>query len=185
MAVWNIYGHLVHFVFSWYILCSFGTFCVHLVHFLFIWYILCSFGTFFVHLVHFFRFWYDVPRKSGNPTWAAVFSFLDTNPSEWTHRRTFRAKVNAWIVLYRKDWNCKKTNLSQRQRYDHIFLRFSSSFGEKFLRFFLKTIVMNKILAKIAVFWTKTDIFDEFLAKNFYHNNSSWSFLKTIWGSKK
>jgi hypothetical protein len=26
----------------------------HLVHFLFIWYIFCSFGTFFVHLVHFF-----------------------------------------------------------------------------------------------------------------------------------
>jgi hypothetical protein len=30
---------LVHFVFIWYILCSFGTFCVHLVHFVFIWYI--------------------------------------------------------------------------------------------------------------------------------------------------
>jgi hypothetical protein len=40
MAVWNIskafglpFGHLVDFVFIWYILCSFGTFCVHLVHF--------------------------------------------------------------------------------------------------------------------------------------------------------
>jgi hypothetical protein len=35
----------------WYILCSFGTFCVHLVHFVFIWYILYSFGTFFPVLV--------------------------------------------------------------------------------------------------------------------------------------
>jgi hypothetical protein len=32
----------------------------HLVHFVFIWYILCSFGTFF-------RFWYHVPRKMWRP----------------------------------------------------------------------------------------------------------------------
>jgi hypothetical protein len=46
-AIWNI----------------FGIFYDHLVHFMFIWYILCSFGTFS-------RFLYHEPRyleKSGNP----------------------------------------------------------------------------------------------------------------------
>jgi hypothetical protein len=57
----TFYGHLVHFVFIWYILCSFGTFCVHLVYFVFIWYILCSFGIFCVHLVHFVFIWYIFP----------------------------------------------------------------------------------------------------------------------------
>jgi hypothetical protein len=52
--------HLVHFVLIWYILCSFGTFCVNLVHFVFIWYILCSFGTFS-------QIWYNAPRKIWQP----------------------------------------------------------------------------------------------------------------------
>jgi hypothetical protein len=49
------YDYLVHIVFIWYILCSFGTYCVHLVHILcsFGTYILCSFGKYCVHLVHF------------------------------------------------------------------------------------------------------------------------------------
>jgi hypothetical protein len=51
---------LVHFVLIWYILCSFGTFCVNLVHFVFIWYILCSFGTFS-------QIWYNAPRKIWQP----------------------------------------------------------------------------------------------------------------------
>jgi hypothetical protein len=65
MAIWNIshtfgifyvnvFVHLVHFVFIWYILCSFGTFCVHLVHFVFIWYIFSGLGN-----IH--------QEKSGNP----------------------------------------------------------------------------------------------------------------------
>jgi hypothetical protein len=38
---WRALGedHLVHFVFLWYILCSFGTYCVPLVHIVFLWYI--------------------------------------------------------------------------------------------------------------------------------------------------
>jgi hypothetical protein len=47
MAIWNILRKL-------------GIFYDHLVHFVFIWYILCSFGTFF-------RFWYRGPIKIWQP----------------------------------------------------------------------------------------------------------------------
>jgi hypothetical protein len=49
-----------------YISSPFGIFYDRLVHFVFIWYILYSFDTFCVHLVQFCRFGITYQEKSGN-----------------------------------------------------------------------------------------------------------------------
>jgi hypothetical protein len=61
---------LIHFIDICNILRTFGIFYDQLVNFMTNWYILCSFGTFcvhFVHFVHFFRFWYHALRKIWQP----------------------------------------------------------------------------------------------------------------------
>jgi hypothetical protein len=80
VVIWEFCGHLGHFVVVWDILWSFGTFCGHLGHFVVIWEfcghlghfvvvwdILWSFGTFCGYLVYFSRFGMLYREKSGNP----------------------------------------------------------------------------------------------------------------------
>jgi hypothetical protein len=57
----------------------------------FIWYILCSFGTFCVRLVHFSGFGIMQHEKSGNPGWVGDF-FTET-----FRRAIVRARVHPFL----------------------------------------------------------------------------------------
>jgi hypothetical protein len=52
-----------------------GIFYGHWVYLMKIWYILWTFGIFCVILVHFTPLWYGVPNKSGNPGFDAEAGF--------------------------------------------------------------------------------------------------------------